>query len=78
MSVLSVRLPNSLHTMVNTVASEEDISINQFIASAVAEKSSALTTEKYIEARAKNASKNKFEIALSKVPSKEPIEMDRI
>ena len=36
MSVLSVRLPNSLHTMVKTVASEEDISINQFIASAVA------------------------------------------
>jgi hypothetical protein len=64
--------------MVKAVASEEDISINQFIASTVAEKLSALTTEKYIEARAENASKDKFKAASSKVPSKEPIEMDRI
>ena len=78
MSVLSVRLPNSLHTMVKTVASEEDISINQFIASAVAEKLSALTTEKYIKARTERANKDKFNVALSKVPSKEPIEIDRI
>lgn len=78
MSVLSVRLPNSLHAMVKTVASEEDISINQFIASAVAEKLSALTTEKYIEARAANASKDKFNAALAKVPSIETTETDRI
>jgi hypothetical protein len=64
--------------MVKTVASEEDISINQFIASAVAEKLSALTTEKYIEARAVRASKDKFNSALSKVPNSEPTEIDRI
>ena len=68
MSVLSVRLPNSLHAMVKSVAAEDAISINQFIASAVAEKLSAMTTEKYIEARATKASKEKFKAVLAKVP----------
>lgn len=69
MSVLSVRLPNSLHAMVKNVAAEDAISINQFIASAVAEKLSAMTTEKYIEARAAKASKDKFKAVLTKVPN---------
>ncbi len=68
MSVLSVRLPNSLHAMVKNVAAEDAISINQFIASAVAEKLSAMTTEKYIEARTAKASKAKFKAVLAKVP----------
>ena len=68
MSVLSVRLPNSLHAMVKSVAAEDAISINQFIASAVAEKLSAMTTEKYIEARVANASQAKFKAVLAKVP----------
>ena len=69
MSVLSVRLPNSLHAMVKNVAAEDAISINQFIASAVAEKLSAMTTEKYIEARAAKASQAKFKAVLAKVPN---------
>ena len=69
MSVLSVRLPNSLHAMVKNVAAEDAISINQFIASAVAEKLSAMTTEKYIEARAAKANKEKFKAVLAKVPN---------
>jgi hypothetical protein len=69
MSVLSVRLPNSLHAMVKNVAAEDAISINQFIASAVAEKLSAMTTEKYIAERAAKASKEKFKAVLAKVPS---------
>ena len=69
MSVLSVRLPNSLHAMVKNVAAEDAISINQFIASAVAEKLSAMTTEKYIEARAAKANKEKFRVVLAKVPN---------
>ena len=68
MSVLSVRLPNSLHAMVKSVAAEDAISINQFIASAVAEKLSAMTTEKYIEARAAKASEEKFKAVLAKEP----------
>ena len=78
MSVLSVRLPNSLHAMVKNVAAEDAISINQFIASAVAEKLSAMTTEKYIAARAANASQAKFKVVLAKVPDDAPDARDAI
>lgn len=78
MSVLSVRLPNSLHAMVKNVAAEDAISINQFIASAVAEKLSAMTTEKYIAARAVKANKEKFKAVLAKVPAVAPDARDAI
>ena len=38
MGILSVRLPDSLHKGVRELAEREGISINQFIATAVAEK----------------------------------------
>ena len=71
MSVLSVRFYNQLHAMVKNVAAEDAISINQFIASAVAEKLSAMTTEKYTEARTANASQAKFKAVLAKMPDVE-------
>ena len=37
MSMLSLRLPESLHRMVREVAAKDSVSINQFIATAVAE-----------------------------------------
>jgi len=52
--------------------------MNQFVASAAAEKMSALLTEEYIEARAKRASVKKFQKVLKKVPDSEPEEYDRI
>ena len=78
MSTLSIRLPNSLHTMVKTLAFEDDISINQFISSAVAEKISALTTEKYLDERANRASKAKFNTVMANVPNVVPDEMDKL
>jgi len=38
MSNISLRLPNSLHNMAKKVAPQDQVSLNQFIASAVAEK----------------------------------------
>jgi predicted DNA-binding ribbon-helix-helix protein len=78
MSVLSIRLSDSLHNIVKTVAAEDSISINQFIASAVAEKISALTTEKYLAERTARASKARFDVVIANVPSIEPDEIDRI
>ena len=40
MTALTVRLPNSVHQKVRELAEREDISVNQFIASAVSEKMS--------------------------------------
>ena len=48
MSTISIRLPDSLHNRAKTIASQDHISMNQFIASAVAEKVSALATETYL------------------------------
>jgi hypothetical protein len=52
--------------------------MNQFIATALAEKVSALMTEDYLEERAKRASREKFERILSRVPDVEPDERDRL
>ena len=78
MSTLSLRIPKSLHKQIRHLAKREGISINQFVASAAAEKISALLTEEYIEARAKRASLKKFQNVLKKVPDSEPEDYDRI
>lgn len=68
MSTLSLRLPDSLHKQVRLLANREGISINQLIASAAAEKVTALMTEEYLAERSKRGSRGKFEAALAKVP----------
>ena len=78
MSAINVRLPDSLHQMAKEVAMQDHISLNQFITSAVAEKISALTTERYLEERAQRGSKEKFLQALAKVPDGEPEGFDRL
>ena len=72
MSTLSLRLPASLHQQVKALARQDGISMNQFIASAVAEKMAALVTEEHLRGRVQNASESNFLTALSKVPSVEP------
>ena len=78
MSTLSLRLPESLHSMARELAHEESISINQLITLALAEKISALATERFFEERARGSSRAKFERALSKVANVEPPEYDRL
>jgi uncharacterized protein (DUF1778 family) len=78
MSTLSLRLPNSLHEQIREMAKREGISINQFIASATAEKMSALLTEEYLNKRAQRASHQKFQAVLDKVPDVEPESYDKL
>lgn len=77
MSTLSLRLPDSYHTAVKDIADQDNISINQFIVSAVVEKIAAFETQHYLEARAQRASKDKFNDILAKVPAVEPAEFDK-
>jgi hypothetical protein len=72
MSALSIRLSKSLHERVRELAAREGISINQLIATALAEKLSALMTADYLEARAKRGSRARFLDALDNVPDTEP------
>ena len=74
MSTLSLRLPESLHKYLKTLAKQEGISINQFITTAVAEKMSAITTQEYLSQRAAQGNKKDFEVILAKVPDTLPRE----
>lgn len=78
MGSINLRLPNSLHKHVRELAKKENISINQFIATALAEKMSALLTDEYLQERAKCGRRQKFERVLAKVKDVEPIEEDRL
>ena len=78
MSTLSIRIPDYLHKEVKKTAAEEKVSINQFIMLALAEKIAALNTESYIEARAQKGNRKDFLDMLSKVPSADPQEFDKI
>ena len=76
MSALSLRLPESLHRQVRELAEREDVSINQFIAMAVAEKMSALLTVEYLEARAQRGSRTHLRAILRRVPDLPPVPGD--
>jgi predicted transcriptional regulator len=78
MSTISVRLPDSLHKKIKELAKRDNVSINQFINSALAEKISAFLTQAYLEERAKRGSKEKFKRALSKIADVEPAEDDKL
>lgn len=72
MSTISLRLPESLHQKVRELAKADDISINQFIATALAEKMSALMTVAYMEARAARGDRARFDRAMVKVSDTGP------
>jgi hypothetical protein len=78
MSVLNVQLPDSLHKSLQKLAEQDGISIDQFVAIAVSEKISALTTETYLKERAQQGSRARYEEVLAKVPDVEPASYDQL
>ena len=77
MSTISLRLPASLHRRVRELAKQEDVSINQFITTALAEKLAALMTTEYLAERAQRGNQRKFERVLKKVRAVAPEEADK-
>ena len=78
MSTISLRLPDSLHDSVRKLAKKDNISINQFVATALAEKMSALITEEYLSERAAKGDKRKYRKVLAKIKNIEPDENDQL
>lgn len=76
MTAMSIRLPASLHRNAREFADREGVSVNQLVATALAEKLAALGAEEYLKARAARASRAKFDRALALVPDVEPAEGD--
>jgi hypothetical protein len=60
------------------LAEQEGISINQFIASAAAEKLSALRTASYLKECARKGNRKEFEAVLAKVPDIPAREWDAV
>lgn len=71
---LSLRLPNSIHKQLKQRAEQDGISMNQFIATAVAEKLASLATMEYLEQRAQRGRKDQFHAVLAKAPDVKPQE----
>jgi len=78
MSTMSLRLPESLHERARELAKQEGVSINQLVATALAEKVSALDTVSYLEERAARSSSEAFRDALSRVPNVPPVAGDEV
>jgi predicted DNA-binding ribbon-helix-helix protein len=68
MTALTVRLPNSVHQKIKELAERDAISVNQFIASADAEKMASVMTLDYLRAEAAKGSRRDFENYLGRVP----------
>ena len=68
MTMLNVKLPHSLHSAVEILAAKDEISVNQFISSAVAEKIASFEAESYIKTRGERGSRENFLNVLDKVP----------
>ena len=78
MSTLDVNIPESLHRRAQTLAQDDGVPLDQFIATALAEKVAVLDADSYIRARAARGSREKFDRVLSKVPDVEPEAHDRL
>ena len=81
MSTMSLRLPESIHSQLKTLAKQEGVSINQLVVTAVAEKLSALMTAEYLAKRARRGSREEFDRdklaeGLSKALTRRPVGSD--
>lgn len=78
MSTMNINVPDSLLKQVRQLAEQENMTLEQFISSALAEKVSALRTVEYLRRRAARGNRAGFEQALNNVPDTEPPEADKL
>ena len=67
MTALTVRLPKSVHAKIRELAARDAISVNQFIASAAAEKLASMLTLDYLRQEAAQGRRADFERYLDAV-----------
>jgi hypothetical protein len=78
MSTLNINIPDSIYKSMQKIAQQDNISIEQFIATAIAEKISVLMNESYLQERANRGSREKYESILAKVSDIEPEDYDKL
>lgn len=78
MSNYALRVPESLFDYARKVAQEEQVSMNQFFVTAIAEKISALKTETYFRERQKRGELAGFDAWLAASPDAPPVAGDEL
>ncbi|MFZ2739345.1 MAG: YlcI/YnfO family protein [Burkholderiaceae bacterium] len=68
MTAITIRLPNSVHQKIKELAARDDVSVNQFIASAASEKMASVLTLDFLKAEAAKGKRSDFDHYLSLVP----------
>ena len=68
MTALTIRLPNSVHEKIKELAERDNISVNQFIASAAAEKMASVLTLDFLKSEAAKGKRSDFEHYMNRVP----------
>lgn len=70
-----VAVPDDLYAKAAEVAAREQVSVEEFVSSAVA---THLATREYIQSRASQFRREDFEAAIQSIPDVEPDEHDRL
>ena len=76
MTALTIRLPNSVHQKIKELAERDQISVNQFIASAAAEKMASVLTLDYLKSESAKGRRSDFEHYMGQVPDVPPQDGD--
>jgi hypothetical protein len=75
---LTLQIPESLHRSIQALADRDGYSVDQFLASAAAEKLAAMQTLEYLRNEAAHGRREDFDRFLATVPDGAPIETDRM
>jgi len=78
MSNYALRIPDSLFEFAKKCAKEDNVSLNQFIVLALAEKVSALKTAEFFAPRIARARPDRLERILAKAPDHPPLPGDEL
>lgn len=78
MSTMNIKVPDSLLKQAQEMAEREEVTLEQLVASALAEKMAAWMTVEYLKQRAARGSRQRFQQVIDKVPDVEPEEVDRL
>lgn len=76
MTALTIRLPDSVHSKIKELALRDGVSVNQFIASAAAEKMASVMTLDYLRAEAAKGRREDFLAVLDRAPDAEALPGD--
>ena len=78
MANYALRVPESLFSYARKLAEEEQVSMNQFFVTAIAEKVSALKTETYFLERQARGDLAAFDVWLAASPDTQPVDGDEM